>query len=122
MEPLRVLMVLGSDFERPAEFSRSKNYEMSIPFKMNDVSLRKKITGFISTTIYDNDSKELQVNTWVRHVSLLRKPFFFHPFPQGLLFYALVDGDNIDRDDYGKSGVLGQIMTYEQFCSMMDLS
>jgi len=52
---------------------------------------------------------------------IAKKAFLFHPFLQGLLFYALVDGDNIDRDDYGKSGMLGQIITYKQFCSMTDL-
>lgn len=44
--------------------------------------------------------------------------FRLGPSNQAFLFYLLVDGDNVDDDDYGTSGMTGALITYDAFLAM----
>lgn len=67
--PLRILMVLGSDFDKPRAVGRTRTFETTCPFRIG-TKLRKdlsdKIPGFISYSFYDSKTKQLQANLWVR--------------------------------------------------------
>jgi hypothetical protein len=64
--PLRVLMVLGTDFKRPKNFSRDENYEMLIPFAPD--AKDKTIPGFQQHSYIGKKSGEIKVNCWVRKI------------------------------------------------------
>ncbi len=66
--PLRILMVLPSDFDKPSKVDPQKTYEKVIPFEMDlktRTSLHEHIPGFIENSFYDQRKKLLQVNCWV---------------------------------------------------------
>ncbi len=67
--PLRILMVLPSDFDKPTKVGQGKTYEKSVPFELDTQaksSLRENMPGFLENSFYDGKKKLLQVNCWVR--------------------------------------------------------
>jgi hypothetical protein len=67
--PLRILMVLSSDFNKPIKIDDQKTYEKSIPFTMDartKLALKKNLPGFLENSFYDAKKKLLQTNCWVR--------------------------------------------------------
>ena len=62
--PLRVLMVLGSDFRTPKNFERNANYEIEASF---DTSVEgKEVPGFTQNSFIDKKKKCIKSNCWVR--------------------------------------------------------
>ncbi|GLB45426.1 hypothetical protein LshimejAT787_3700070 [Lyophyllum shimeji] len=98
--PLRILMVLPSDFDHPTTIGRNRTYEMTIPFAMDaklKAQLNKYIPGFLKHSKYKAGT--LQTNAWL------------------MLFYFIVDGDLVGDDD-GRSRMSGVIVSYDQFLRM----
>jgi len=66
--PLRVLMVLPSDFDQPEEIGHGKTYETTVIFTHDDKikkTLDKKIPRFLTYSHYDLNTESLQANSWV---------------------------------------------------------
>jgi hypothetical protein len=66
--PLRVLMVLGTDFKRPSQNSKGKNYEMLIPFSPDPED--KIIPGFQQHSLSIKKSGDIKVNCWVCNIHI----------------------------------------------------